>query len=78
MKMVVMKLGNTPRTTTWSPPLASFPPPALILVTNSSNSLPHASCGIDPSPCFLPCGSNLLLVLDLVAALVKRSLIRGD
>jgi hypothetical protein len=30
-----------PRPTAWCPPLASFPPPALILVTSSSNSLPH-------------------------------------
>jgi hypothetical protein len=41
MKMVVMKLGNTPRPAAWSPPLASFPPPVLILATSSSNSLPH-------------------------------------
>jgi hypothetical protein len=41
MKMAVMKLGNTPRPAAWNPPLASFPPPALILVTSSSNSLPH-------------------------------------
>jgi hypothetical protein len=41
MKMAVMKLGNTPRPVAWSPPLASFPPPALILATSSSNSLPH-------------------------------------
>jgi hypothetical protein len=41
MKMVAMKLGNTPRPAAWSPHLASFPPPALILVTSSSNSLPH-------------------------------------
>jgi hypothetical protein len=42
MKMVVMKpIGITPRWTAWSPPLASFPPPALILATNSSNSLPQ-------------------------------------
>jgi hypothetical protein len=32
MKMVAMKLRNTPRPAAWSPPLASFPPPALILV----------------------------------------------
>jgi hypothetical protein len=41
MKMAVMKLGNTPRPAAWSPPLASFPLPALILVMSSSNSLPH-------------------------------------
>jgi hypothetical protein len=41
MKMVVMKLGNTPRLAAWNPPLASFPPPVLILATSSSNSLPH-------------------------------------
>jgi hypothetical protein len=41
MKMAAMKLGNTPRLEAWSPPLASFPPPALILVTSSSNYLPH-------------------------------------
>jgi hypothetical protein len=29
------------RPATWSPPLASFPPPALILAMGSSNSLPH-------------------------------------
>jgi hypothetical protein len=40
VKMAVMKLGNTPRPATWSP-LASFPPPVLILATSSSNSLPH-------------------------------------
>jgi hypothetical protein len=40
-KMVVMKLGNTPRPASWSPPLASFPPLVLILVTSSSNSLPN-------------------------------------
>jgi hypothetical protein len=41
MKMAVMKLGNTPRPAAWHPPLASFPPPTLILATSSSNSLPH-------------------------------------
>jgi hypothetical protein len=41
MKMVAMKLGNTTRPMALSPPLASFTPPALILLTNSSNSLPH-------------------------------------
>jgi hypothetical protein len=46
MKMAVMKLGNTPRPATWSPPLASFPPPALILATSSSNSLPHLAVGV--------------------------------
>jgi hypothetical protein len=35
MKMAAMKLGNTPRPTAWSPPLASFPPLALILATSS-------------------------------------------
>jgi hypothetical protein len=41
MKMAAMKLGNTPRPAAWSPHLASFPPPALILATSSSNYLPH-------------------------------------
>jgi hypothetical protein len=41
MKMAAMELGNTPRPTTWSPPLASISPPVLILATSSSNSLPH-------------------------------------
>jgi hypothetical protein len=41
MKMAAMKLGNTPRLAAWSPPLASFPPPVLILATSSSNYLPH-------------------------------------
>jgi hypothetical protein len=41
MKMAAMKLGNTPRPVAWSPPLASFSPPALILATSSSNSFPH-------------------------------------
>jgi hypothetical protein len=36
-----MKLANTPRPTTWNRPLASFPPTVLIVVTSSSNSLPH-------------------------------------
>jgi hypothetical protein len=40
MKMAAMKLGNTPRPAAWSPPLASFPPSALILATSSSYSLP--------------------------------------
>jgi hypothetical protein len=40
MKMAAMKLGNTHRPAAWSP-LASFPPPVLILGTSSSNSLPH-------------------------------------
>jgi hypothetical protein len=40
MKMAAMKLGNTLRSAAWSP-LASFPLPALILATSSSNSLPH-------------------------------------
>jgi hypothetical protein len=30
-----------PYATAWSPPLASFSPPALILEKSSSNSLPH-------------------------------------
>jgi hypothetical protein len=30
-----------PRPAAWSPRLASFPLPALILATSSSNSLPH-------------------------------------
>jgi hypothetical protein len=41
MKMAAMKLGNTPRPAAWSPPLASFHPPVLILATRSSNSFPH-------------------------------------
>jgi hypothetical protein len=41
MKMAAMKLGNTPRPMAWSLPLAFFPPPALIHVKNSSNSIPH-------------------------------------
>jgi hypothetical protein len=31
---------------TWSPPLAFFPPPALILATSSSNSLPHLAAEV--------------------------------
>jgi hypothetical protein len=46
MKMVAMELGNTPRPAAWSPPLASFPPPALILATSSSNSLPHLATAL--------------------------------
>jgi hypothetical protein len=46
MKMASMKLGNTPRLAAWSPPLASFSPPALILVTSSSNSLPHLAAAV--------------------------------
>jgi hypothetical protein len=46
MKMAVMKLWNTPRPAAWSPPLASFPPPALILATSSSNSLPHLAAAL--------------------------------
>jgi hypothetical protein len=46
MKMVAMKLGNTPRPAAWSPPHASFPPPALILATSSSNSLPHLAAAV--------------------------------
>jgi hypothetical protein len=41
MKMAVMKIGNTPRPTAWSPPLDLFPLLLLILAMNSSNSLPH-------------------------------------
>jgi hypothetical protein len=44
-KMAAMKLGNTPRPAAWSP-LASFPPPALILATSSSNSLPHLAAAV--------------------------------
>jgi hypothetical protein len=44
--MAAMKLGNTPRPAAWSPPLASFPPPALILATSSSNSLPHLAAAV--------------------------------
>jgi hypothetical protein len=46
MKMVVMELGNTPRPAAWSPPVASFSPPALILATNSSKSLPHLAAAL--------------------------------
>jgi hypothetical protein len=46
MKMAAMKLGNTPRLAAWSPPLASFPPPALILATSSSKSLPHLAVAV--------------------------------
>jgi hypothetical protein len=46
MKMTVMKLGNTPRPAAWSPPLAYFPPPVLILMTSSSNSLPHLAVAV--------------------------------
>jgi hypothetical protein len=40
MKMAAKELGNTPRPAAWSPPLASFSPPVLILATRSFNSLP--------------------------------------
>jgi hypothetical protein len=46
MNMAAMKLGNTPRPAAWSPPLDSFPPPALILATSSSNSLPHLTAAL--------------------------------
>jgi hypothetical protein len=46
MKMVAMKLGNTPRPAAWSPPLASFPPLELILATSSSNSLPYLAAAV--------------------------------
>jgi hypothetical protein len=46
MKKAVMKLGKTPRPAAWSPPLASFPPPALVLTTSSSNSLPHLAAAV--------------------------------
>jgi hypothetical protein len=46
MKMAAMKLGNTPRLAASSPPLASFPPPALILATSSSNSLRHLAAAV--------------------------------
>jgi hypothetical protein len=36
---------DTPRPAAWSP-LASFPPPALILATSSSNSLPHLAANL--------------------------------
>jgi hypothetical protein len=45
MKMEVMELGNTPRPAAWTP-LASFSPPALILATSSSNSLPHLAAAV--------------------------------
>jgi hypothetical protein len=45
MKMVAMKLGNTPRPAA-SSPLASFLPPVLILATSSSNSLPHVAAAV--------------------------------
>jgi hypothetical protein len=46
MKMAAMKLGSTRRPAAWSPPLASFPPSALILATSSSNSLPHLAVAV--------------------------------
>jgi hypothetical protein len=46
MKMAALELGNTPRLAARSPPLASFSPPALILVTSSSNSLPHLAAAV--------------------------------
>jgi hypothetical protein len=46
MKMAAMKLGSTPRLEAWSPPLASFSPPALFLATSSSNSLPHLAAAV--------------------------------
>jgi hypothetical protein len=46
IKMAAIKLGNTPRPAAWSPPLASFHPPALILATSSSNSLPHLAAAV--------------------------------
>jgi hypothetical protein len=46
MKMAAMKLGNTPRPAAWSPSLASFSPPALILATSSSNSLSHLAAAV--------------------------------
>jgi hypothetical protein len=46
MKMAAMKLGNTPRPTAWSPPLASFPPLELILATSLSNSLPQLATAV--------------------------------
>jgi hypothetical protein len=45
MKMVAMKLGNTPRPAAWSP-FASFPPLVLILATSSSYSLPHLALAV--------------------------------
>jgi hypothetical protein len=35
-----------PKPAAWSPPLASFSPPALILATSSSNSLPHLAAAV--------------------------------
>jgi hypothetical protein len=46
MKMATMKLGTTPKPAAWRPPLASFPPPVLILETSSSNSLPHLAAAV--------------------------------
>jgi hypothetical protein len=46
VKMAAMKLGNTPRPTAWSPPLASIPSPALNFATSSSNSLPHLAAAV--------------------------------
>jgi hypothetical protein len=46
MKMAAMELENTPRPAAWCPPLASFFPPALILATSSSNSLPHLAAAV--------------------------------
>jgi hypothetical protein len=46
MKMAAMKLWNTPRPVAWSPPLASFPPPVLILAKSSSNSLPPLAVAV--------------------------------
>jgi hypothetical protein len=46
MKMAAMKLGNTPKLAAWSPPLALFSPPTLILVTSSSNFLPHLAVSV--------------------------------
>jgi hypothetical protein len=46
MKMAAMELGNTSRPAAWSPPLASFAPPVLILATSSSNPLPHLAAAV--------------------------------
>jgi hypothetical protein len=46
MKTAAIELGNTPRPPAWSPPLASFSPQALILVTRSSYSLPHLAAAV--------------------------------
>jgi hypothetical protein len=46
MKMAAMELGNTPRPAVWSPPLASFSLPVLILATSSSNSLPRLAATV--------------------------------